>query len=100
MAGIRRARSVLDTRHECGDPDHETRVLMSVRVAINGLERAPERLCRARADPDRVADRGARHRILDDTQDPIVSTDIIGSSYSSIFDGGLTSVIDRLNGSQ
>ena len=32
--------------------------------------------------------------ILDYTQDPIVSTDVIGSSYSSIFDGALTTVID------
>jgi glyceraldehyde 3-phosphate dehydrogenase len=43
----------------------------------------------------RLADRGPLHGILDYTQDPIVSTDIIGSSYSSIFDGGLTSVIDH-----
>jgi glyceraldehyde 3-phosphate dehydrogenase len=42
----------------------------------------------------RQADRGALKGILDYTQDPIVSTDIIGSAYSSIFDGALTSVID------
>jgi glyceraldehyde 3-phosphate dehydrogenase len=42
----------------------------------------------------RLADRGPLHGILDYTQDPIVSTDIIGSSYSSVFDGALTSVID------
>jgi glyceraldehyde 3-phosphate dehydrogenase len=33
--------------------------------------------------------------ILDYTEDPIVSSDIVKSSYSSIFDAGLTSVIDR-----
>jgi glyceraldehyde 3-phosphate dehydrogenase len=43
----------------------------------------------------RLADRGPLHGILDYTQDPIVSTDIIGSTYSSIFDGGLTAVIDH-----
>ena len=32
--------------------------------------------------------------ILDYTEDPIVSTDIIRSPYSSIFDSGLTAVID------
>jgi len=41
-----------------------------------------------------VADQGALHGILDYTEDPIVSTDIIGSAYSSIFDAGLTAVID------
>jgi len=33
--------------------------------------------------------------ILDYTEDPIVSADIIGSPYSSIFDASLTSVIDE-----
>jgi glyceraldehyde 3-phosphate dehydrogenase len=41
-----------------------------------------------------VADRGAFEGILASTEDPIVSSDIVGSSYSSIFDSGLTSVID------
>ncbi|MEI7625494.1 MAG: type I glyceraldehyde-3-phosphate dehydrogenase [Actinomycetota bacterium] len=41
-----------------------------------------------------VADRGALKGILSYTEDPIVSSDIIKSSYSSIFDAGLTSVID------
>jgi glyceraldehyde 3-phosphate dehydrogenase len=40
-----------------------------------------------------VADRGPLAGILEYTDDPIVSTDVIGSSYSSIFDSGLTSVI-------
>jgi glyceraldehyde 3-phosphate dehydrogenase len=40
------------------------------------------------------ADQGALAGILAYTEDPIVSSDIIGSSYSSIFDAGLTSVID------
>ncbi len=43
----------------------------------------------------RLADRGPLHGILEYTQDPIVSTDIIGSAYSSIFDGALTTVIDE-----
>ncbi len=41
-----------------------------------------------------VADRGAFEGILAYTDDPIVSTDIVGSTYSSIFDSALTSVID------
>jgi glyceraldehyde 3-phosphate dehydrogenase len=41
-----------------------------------------------------AADRGALEGILAFTEDPIVSSDVIGSSYSSIFDAGLTSVID------
>ena len=32
--------------------------------------------------------------ILDYTEDPIVASDIIGSPYSSVFDAGLTTVID------
>ena len=32
--------------------------------------------------------------ILSYTEDPIVSADIVGSSYSAIFDASLTSVID------
>jgi glyceraldehyde 3-phosphate dehydrogenase len=42
----------------------------------------------------RLADVGSLHGILAYTEDPIVSSDIVGSSYSSIFDAGLTSVID------
>jgi glyceraldehyde 3-phosphate dehydrogenase len=40
-----------------------------------------------------AAARGPLVGILDYTEDPVVSSDIIGSSYSSIFDAGLTSVI-------
>jgi glyceraldehyde 3-phosphate dehydrogenase len=40
------------------------------------------------------ADQGALHGILAYTEDPIVSSDIVKSSYSSIFDAALTSVID------
>ena len=43
---------------------------------------------------EQIADRGALAGILAYTEDPIVSSDIVGSSYSSIFDAGLTSVID------
>ena len=43
------------------------------------------------------ADTGALEGILKYTEDPIVSTDIVTSPYSSIFDAGLTMVIeDRL----
>jgi glyceraldehyde 3-phosphate dehydrogenase (phosphorylating) len=41
-----------------------------------------------------AADRGPLEGILAYTEDPIVSSDIVGSSYSSVFDAGLTSVID------
>jgi glyceraldehyde 3-phosphate dehydrogenase len=40
------------------------------------------------------ADTGALTGILEYTEDPIVSSDIVHSSYSSIFDSLLTSVID------
>jgi glyceraldehyde 3-phosphate dehydrogenase len=40
-----------------------------------------------------AADSGALTGILQYTEDPIVSSDIVGSSYSSILDGALTSVI-------
>ncbi len=41
-----------------------------------------------------AADTGAFEGILAYTEEPIVSTDIVGSPYSSTFDAGLTSVID------
>ena len=41
-----------------------------------------------------AADRGSLEGILDYTDDPIVSADIVGSPYSAIFDASLTSVID------
>src|SRR3954453_23267147 len=40
------------------------------------------------------ADSGSLEGILQYTDDPIVSTDIVGSSYSSVFDSLLTMVID------
>ena len=40
------------------------------------------------------ADTGELEGILQYTEDPIVSTDVAGSSYSAIFDSGLTMVID------
>jgi glyceraldehyde 3-phosphate dehydrogenase len=40
------------------------------------------------------ADQGPLSGILQYNEDPIVSSDIVGSSYSSIFDAPLTSVID------
>jgi len=41
-----------------------------------------------------VADTGPLAGILCYTEDPIVSADIVGSSYSAIFDASLTTVID------
>jgi glyceraldehyde 3-phosphate dehydrogenase len=41
-----------------------------------------------------VADQGPLKGILQYTEDPIVSSDIVTNPYSSIFDSGLTSVID------
>ena len=43
---------------------------------------------------EKLADHGSLEGILAYTEDPIVSTDIVGSPYSSVFDAGLTSVID------
>jgi glyceraldehyde 3-phosphate dehydrogenase len=42
----------------------------------------------------RAADIGPLEGILAYTEDPIVSSDIVKSAYSSIFDSGLTSVVD------
>jgi glyceraldehyde 3-phosphate dehydrogenase len=41
-----------------------------------------------------VADQGDLAGILAYTEDPLVSTDIVENPYSSIFDSGLTSVVD------
>jgi glyceraldehyde 3-phosphate dehydrogenase len=43
---------------------------------------------------ERDADHGALKGILLYNEDPIVSSDVVKSSYSSIFDSGLTSVVD------
>jgi glyceraldehyde 3-phosphate dehydrogenase (phosphorylating) len=40
------------------------------------------------------ADTGVLSGILEYSEDPLVSTDIIGASYSSVFDAGLTTVVD------
>jgi glyceraldehyde 3-phosphate dehydrogenase len=40
------------------------------------------------------ADSGALSGILEYSDDPLVSTDVIKSPYSSVFDAGLTSVVD------
>ena len=42
----------------------------------------------------RMADRDRLKGILAYTADPIVSSDIVGSSYSAIFDSALTAVVD------
>jgi glyceraldehyde 3-phosphate dehydrogenase len=44
---------------------------------------------------ERLADHGALEGILAYTEDPLVSSDIVKSAYSSIFDAALTSVVDR-----
>jgi len=54
-------------------------------------ETTPEEINRAFAER---ADQGDLAGILAYTEDPIVSTDIVKSPYSAIFDSGLTSVID------
>ena len=41
------------------------------------------------------ADAGRLAGILQDTEDPLVSTDIISNPFSSIFDSGLTMVIEE-----
>jgi len=43
----------------------------------------------------RRADRGELEGILAYSEDPMVSSDIVGSPYSAIFDAGFTSVIDE-----
>jgi glyceraldehyde 3-phosphate dehydrogenase len=40
------------------------------------------------------ADRGPLAGILSYSEDALVSTDLVGSPYSSIFDAGLTAVVD------
>jgi glyceraldehyde 3-phosphate dehydrogenase len=40
------------------------------------------------------ADRGALAGILAYSEDPLVSSDLVGSPYSSIYDAGLTTVVD------
>ncbi|MBT8261952.1 MAG: type I glyceraldehyde-3-phosphate dehydrogenase [Bacteroidia bacterium] len=42
------------------------------------------------------ASQGSLHGILQYTEDPIVSVDIIGNAYSCIFDSGMTSVIGKM----
>ena len=44
---------------------------------------------------EQAADTGALGGILAYTEDPIVSSDIVKSSYSAIFDAALTSVVDE-----
>jgi glyceraldehyde 3-phosphate dehydrogenase len=41
------------------------------------------------------ADTGGLEGILEYTEDPIVSTDIVNSAYSAVFDSGMTMVIDE-----
>jgi glyceraldehyde 3-phosphate dehydrogenase len=41
-----------------------------------------------------AAESGPLAGLLEYTEDPIVSADIVGSAYSAIFDASLTSVID------
>jgi glyceraldehyde 3-phosphate dehydrogenase len=41
------------------------------------------------------ADHGLLTGILHYSEEPLVSTDIVGSSYSAVFDSGLTNVVGR-----
>jgi glyceraldehyde 3-phosphate dehydrogenase len=41
------------------------------------------------------ADRGELEGVLAYSEEPLVSSDVIGSPYSSVFDAGLTSVVDE-----
>ena len=41
-----------------------------------------------------LADRGPLEGILAYSEEPLVSSDVVKSAYSAIFDGGLTTVID------
>ncbi|MDX6545603.1 MAG: hypothetical protein QOG02_1377, partial [Gaiellales bacterium] len=56
-------------------------------VAVLDREVTPEEVNQVFAA---AADTGTMTGILQYTSDPIVSSDIVGSSYSSIFDSGLT----------
>lgn len=58
-------------------------------VAVMGKTVTPKEI----NDAMRAAAAGELKGILEYTEDPIVSTDIIGSTYSSIFDGSWTQVI-------
>ena len=76
--------------------------LRGPRADADRVARRPDRRGRAADDHGeeindafaQPADRGALAGILAYTEDPIVSSDIVKSSYSSIFDAGLTSVVD------
>ena len=56
-----------------------------------GRDTSVEEINQAFADK---ADQGSLEGILKYSDDPLVSTDIVGSSYSSVFDSELTMVID------
>ena len=98
------------------DPDHDRR-RQGGRPGAAGAERQAERVLDAGAGPDRLGRRPRLHDrrparrptqinaavkaaaegplkgILAYTEDPIVSTDIVGDPHSSIFDAGQTMVI-------
>ena len=44
----------------------------------------------------KLAAEGSMKRVLEYTEDPIVSTDILGNTHSCIFDAGLTSIVGGL----
>jgi glyceraldehyde 3-phosphate dehydrogenase len=48
-------------------------------------------------DAFRVAAEGPMKGILEYTEDPIVSVDILGNTHSAIFDAGLTAVLGEKN---
>jgi glyceraldehyde 3-phosphate dehydrogenase len=57
-----------------------------------GRDTTPEEINAAFAEK---ADTGRLEGILKYTEDPIVSSDIVSSPYSSVFDAQLTMVIDK-----
>jgi len=63
-------------------------------VFTAGRDTSVEEINQAFADK---ADQGSLEGVLQYSEDPLVSTDIVGSSYSSVFDSGLTMIVgDRL----
>ena len=62
-------------------------------VAVLGGESTVEEVNKAVSD---VADKGRMKGILAYTEDPVVSIDVVGNSYSSVFDAGATMVLGSM----
>ena len=111
---LRRARAAavnlvpdLDRRGEGGRPGDprargQAARLRRARAGAHRVARRPDGRGRARRPAAEEinaafrerADTGALEGILAYSEDPIVSSDIVRSPYSAIFDAGLTSVVD------